>query len=108
MAAPPAEIEEWAGTHSWQFRRVLQQKPDSRSPSLLKGRLDDPFLAEFVAPQIGNDPAIAEHIHVIAILEFFHLGGVPEERATSGGLRVDQVINLELGTDIDAAHRIIH
>ena len=45
---------------------------------------------------------------MVAIVELFGFGGVPEEGAALAGLLAHQIVDFELGADIDAAHRIIH
>ena len=58
--------------------------------------------------EIGDDAAVAEHVDVVAVLELVDLGRVPEEGAALGRLLADEVVDLELGADVDAAHRIVH
>src|SRR5262245_45653738 len=76
------------------------------SRDLLERRLDHLLLAEFAATDIGDDAAVAEDVDVIAVLQFVHLGRVPEEGAALAGFGTDQLVDLELGADVDAAHRV--
>src|SRR6478672_8640605 len=87
--------------HGWFLR--------ARSSRCLgEGRLDHLLLSELAAIQLCDDAAVAEHIDVVAIVQLFRFGGVPQEGTTGSGFRPDQFIDFELGADIDAAHRIIH
>src|SRR3981081_3298162 len=78
------------------------------STRLRERGLNDLFLGEFVAPQISDDGAVAEDIHVIALLQFVGLGRVPQKSSPGAGFLGDEIIDFELGGDIDAAHRIVH
>src|SRR5258707_11049157 len=60
--------------------------PLSMEAAVMSGRvaergLDDLFLRQFVAAQIGDDAAVLEDIDVVAIVELFGFRGVPEEGA---------------------------
>src|SRR5580693_9260750 len=77
------------------------------STRLRERGLNDLFLGELVAPQIGDDGAVAKDIDVIALLQFVGLGRVPEKSSPGAGFLGDEIIDLELGADIDAAHRIV-
>src|SRR6185503_16157713 len=68
-----------------------------------EGGLDHAFLGEFVASQVGDHTSIAEHIDAVAVAQLFGLGRVPQEGATTGGLPSDQLINLDLRSDVHAA-----
>src|SRR5882672_11393057 len=88
-------------------------RPVSIEAAVISGRiaergLDDLFLRQFVASEIGDDPAVLEHINVVAIVELFGFGGVPEEGAALARLLAHEVVDFELGADVDAAHRIVH
>src|SRR6185369_9386020 len=69
---------------------------------------DDLFFRDLAAVEVGNDAAVLEDVNVVAMREFLGLGGVPEERAATPRLFAEQVVDLDLGADVDAAHRIVH
>lgn len=52
-------------------------------------------------------PAFAEYVEPVAIIKFLHLGRVPDEGSAPLGFAADQLIDLLLGADIDAAHWVI-
>jgi hypothetical protein len=52
------------------------------------------LLSELVAPQIGDDGAVAKDINVVALLQFVGLGRVPQEGPASLRLLTDEVIDL--------------
>ena len=76
--------------------------------SLMERRLDHLLLGDVVGAEFGDDAAVAEHVDAVAIVELFGLRGVPQERAAGARLRADEVVDLELGAVVDAAHRIVH
>src|SRR3569832_800177 len=63
------------------------------SACLREGGLDHSFLGELIAPQIGDDRAVAEDIDVVALLQFVGFGGVPEEGPPGTGLLRDQIVD---------------
>ena len=54
-----------------------------------------------------HGPALSEYIEPVAIIEFLHLGRVPDESSAPLGFAANQFIDLLLGADIDAAHWVI-
>ena len=50
-------------------------------PASPEGGLDDLLLRQLVAAEIGDDAAVAEDIDVVAIVQLFGFGRVPEECA---------------------------
>src|SRR5271165_4950862 len=73
-----------------------------------KGRVDDPFLRQFVAGELRDDRAIAKNIDAAAVLQLFRFRRVPDKGPPRRGLGADQIIDLELGAVVDAAHRVVH
>src|SRR3954462_4613580 len=73
-----------------------------------KRGLDDFLFGQLVAGEVSNDCAVAKHVDVVALLQFVGLGGVPKKSAAAVRLLPDQIIDRALGTDVDAAHRIVH
>src|SRR5260221_13109836 len=73
-----------------------------------EGGLDDILLTHLVARQIGDYAPAAKNIDSVAIHELIGLRRVPQEGATFTRFGGDQFVDLELGADIDAAHRVIH
>src|SRR5438552_1621351 len=78
------------------------------SARLRERGLNDLLLGEFIAPKIGDDGAVAKDIDVIALFQLVGLGRVPEEGPPGAGFLGDEIIDFELGADVDAAHRIVH
>src|SRR6185295_1740204 len=72
-----------------------------------EGGLDDLLLRQLAAAEIGDDAAVAEDVDVIAVIELLRFGGVPQERPAGASLGADEVVDLELGREIDAAHGIV-
>ncbi len=58
--------------------------------------------------QVGDDRALAEDVDVVAELQLVHLGRVPDEGPAGLGLGADHAVDLLLGADVDAAHRVVH
>ena len=58
--------------------------------------------------QVGHDRAVAKDVDVVAVLQLVGLGRVPDERAARLGLGADDGVDLALGADVDAAHRVVH
>ena len=52
--------------------------------------------------------AISENVDPIAIVEFVCLGGVPQESAAGLRFLSDQIVDLQFGPVVDAAHGIVH
>src|SRR4051794_7417759 len=78
------------------------------SGRIAEGGLDDLLFGQLVARQIGHDAAVLEDIDVVAIVELFGFGRVPEEGASAARLLAHEIVDLQLGTDVDAAHRVVH
>src|SRR5690242_15833490 len=78
------------------------------SGRVAEGGLDDLLFGQFVATQIGDDAAVLEDIDMVAIVEFLGFRGVPEEGAAAASLLAHEVVDFQLGADVDAAHRIVH
>src|SRR5690349_9683009 len=66
----------------------------------LERRLDNLFFSEIAAGYVGDDPSVAKNVHVVAMVEFFVFGRVPEERAAFLRLGTNQLVDFELGSDI--------
>ena len=77
-------------------------------PSLAEGGLQHLLLGQVGARDVGDDLAVAHHVDVVAVVQLFDLGGVPDEGAPRLRLGADQLVDLQLGADIDAAHRVVH
>src|SRR5664279_669427 len=78
------------------------------SAGIAERGLDDFLLRHVAAVERGDDPAVAKHIDAVAIVELADFGGVPKKGAAVARLLAKQVVHLELGADVDAAHRIVH
>src|SRR3954465_12503037 len=78
------------------------------SACLREGGLNHLFLGELIPPQVSNDRAVAKDVDMVALLQFVGFGGVPEEGPPGAGRLGDQIVDLELGADVDAAHRVVH
>src|ERR1039457_3916750 len=108
-----------AGSHA-RTRRALAVAPSAalRAPSrsgatvisvcIAERGLNDLLLRHVTAVQMGNDPAISKHIDAVAIVELVDFAGVPKEGAAVARLLAEEVVHLQLGADIDTAHRIVH
>src|SRR5580704_15565321 len=78
------------------------------SAGVRERRVDDLLFIEFVARELGDNRAVTKHIGAVAVLQLVDLGRIPEEGAALLRFGADQVIDFELGVEIDAAHRIVH
>src|SRR6185437_6515017 len=80
----------------------------SMSLLLKKGGLDDARLGQFFTRNLSYDRTVMENICAIAIAQFVQLRCIPEEGPAPPRLLGDDVIDLEFGGDIHAAHGVIH
>src|SRR6478736_5059876 len=78
------------------------------SSGLQEGGLNYPFLGQFVPTEIGDDATVLEDVDMVAIVELLGLGRIPDEGAAVIRLLAYEVVDLELGADVDAAHWIVH
>src|SRR5438132_8533489 len=72
-----------------------------------KGGFDDTRCRQVMCRQDRHGRAFAEHIDPVAMSQFLELRGVPDEGPTLVGLVADQAVDLLLGGDVDAPHRIV-
>src|SRR5580698_124790 len=78
-----------AGIEVWRMRaRAISMR-------LVKRGLDHKRLCQRAAGKFGHDHAVAKYIGAVAVGEFVHLGGVPEERTPYPGLVGDDAIDLQ-------------
>src|SRR3982750_684850 len=87
---------------------ALSPASAASSVGIAERRLDDLFLGHLVALEARDDAAIPEHGDPGAVVELVDLGRVPEKGASLGRLLAQQLVDLALGADVDAAHRIVH
>src|SRR5437868_6867040 len=117
--APSTSASDSAGSHARTRRAGTARTCPGRratagaalelaSASIAERGLDDFLLRHFAALEVRDDPAVAQDIDVIAVLELIGLGGVPEEGPAASRLFAQQIVDLELGAYVDAAHRIVH
>src|SRR5450755_1704244 len=112
--APSTSANDSAGSHARTTRagttpaRGGLRACGVASACIAERRLDALFFRHLAAVEVGDDAAVLEDVDVVAVLELLGLGGVPEESAAAARLLAEQVVDLELGADVDAAHRIVH
>ncbi len=78
------------------------------SRALGEGGVKYLVLAELVLAQFRDDPAITEYIGAVTVAQLIDLGRIPDEGAAPLRFLADDLIDFELGADIDTAHRIVH
>ncbi|OWK23035.1 hypothetical protein AJ87_40165 [Rhizobium yanglingense] len=74
----------------------------------LEGGGDNVRLVDGVAGEFGRDAALAEDVDAVAEADLVHLRRVPDEGAAVRRFLADDRVDLLLGPDVDAAHRIVH
>src|SRR3954454_2895287 len=75
--------------------------------TLPEGRGQDAPRGDLVALQAGGGPPLAEHVDPVAVVELLELGRVPDEAAAALRLGADHAVDLLLGADVHAAHRVV-
>src|SRR5262249_32123857 len=74
---------------------------------LVEGGAEQPLLGQGRTVDDIHDLSFAEHIDPVAEEELVILRRIPEEAAAPGGGGADLLIELALGSDVDAACRIV-
>lgn len=76
--------------------------------NLVEGHIKHPLFAQLGPAELASHLTVVEHIYSITVEQLFELGGVPDKSPSATGLIGNQGIDVMLGTDIDAAHRVVH